>query len=133
MGDHGGEVGGAVELHRAQAVVVGLQDAIDATARGVLLVAILRAQRARRLSPGRKEGWEGGQLGGLWRQSQGWGGRQAWALLDSSLVGLQGFGAGEGALGAHREGQHMLQVSRVQTCSLVLVLTWEVQLHNMYE
>ena len=42
--DHGGEVGGAVELHRAQAVVVGLQDAIDATTRGVLLVAVLGAQ-----------------------------------------------------------------------------------------
>lgn len=44
--DHGGEVGGAVELHRAQAVVVGLQDAIDATTRGVLLVAVLGAQGA---------------------------------------------------------------------------------------
>lgn len=41
VGDHGGEVGGAVELHSAQALVVGLQDAIDATARGVLLVAVL--------------------------------------------------------------------------------------------
>lgn len=41
VGDHGGEVGGAVQLHRAQAAVVGLQDAIDAAARGILLVAIL--------------------------------------------------------------------------------------------
>lgn len=32
VGDHRGEVGGAVELHSAQAVVIGLQDAIDATA-----------------------------------------------------------------------------------------------------
>lgn len=32
VGDHRGEVGGAVELHGAQAAVVSLQDAIDATA-----------------------------------------------------------------------------------------------------
>lgn len=41
MGDYRGEVCGAVELHRAQAAVVRLQDAVNATARGVLLVAIL--------------------------------------------------------------------------------------------
>lgn len=41
VGDYRGEVCGAIELHRAQAAVVCLQDAVDATARGVLLVAIL--------------------------------------------------------------------------------------------
>lgn len=45
MGDDGGEVGGAVELHGAQALVVGLQDAVDAAARGIVLVAILGAER----------------------------------------------------------------------------------------
>lgn len=44
MGDDGGEVGGAVELHSAQALVVGLQDAVDAAARGVVLVAVLGAE-----------------------------------------------------------------------------------------
>lgn len=65
MGDHGSKVGGAIELHGAQAVVVGLQDAIDATAGGVLLVAILGAPRIGRLSPGRgKRGREAGGSAG---------------------------------------------------------------------
>lgn len=41
VGNDRGEVCGAVKLHSAQAAVVGLQDAIDATAGGVLLVAVL--------------------------------------------------------------------------------------------
>lgn len=57
VGDHGGEVGGAIELHGAQAVVVGLQDAIDAAARGVLLVAVLGAEDGE-VKP-RKEGGVG--------------------------------------------------------------------------
>lgn len=47
VGDHRGKVGGTVELHSAQAAVVGLQDAVDATAGGVLLVAVLGAQSTR--------------------------------------------------------------------------------------
>jgi hypothetical protein len=41
VSDNRSKVSGAVKLHGAQAAVVGLQDAIDATAGGVLLVAIL--------------------------------------------------------------------------------------------
>lgn len=40
--DHGGEVGGAIELNAAQAAVVSLQDALNPTARWVGRVTILR-------------------------------------------------------------------------------------------
>lgn len=57
VGDHRGKVGGAVELHRAQAVVVRLQDALDAAARGVLLVAVLGAEDGE-AEPRQEEGVE---------------------------------------------------------------------------
>lgn len=90
MGDHGGEVGGAVELHRAQAVVVGFQDAIDAAARGVLLVAVLGAQWMERLSPGRRVGKEGslGVSGGR----AGVGRPEVWAPLTLLWWGVGGRG-----------------------------------------
>ena len=40
--DDGGEVGGAVELHRLQALVVGLHHALDPRAVRVLRVTVLK-------------------------------------------------------------------------------------------
>lgn len=43
--DDGGEVGGAVETHRLETLVVGLHHALDAAAVRVLWVAVLKRQR----------------------------------------------------------------------------------------
>lgn len=47
MVDHGGKVGGSVELDAAQAAVIRLQDALDAAARRVGRVTILQDEEPR--------------------------------------------------------------------------------------
>ena len=91
VGDHGGEVGGAVELHGAQAVVVGLQDAVNATARGVLLVAVLGAQGGGLSQEGRRDRREpsGGVCGGRARVGR-LAGRGSPRLFSSGRLGVGG-------------------------------------------